>query len=906
MQQPTMNQQLNPNPNQRERDRRQPNNYGVKPDRPIQSNITISSGSSQPPSSDSGSSRMLQIVTSMSQRISESENDLSKLSKDLSSLTNNQASVNMKLASFPTMEQMASLKQQFESNTTVMNEAATNANQAHVEVNKLGLQLFEQNTKVNSLVELGKDFDKSSMQLDSLRLEVDELKGSQPMLKSIDNDVSQFRREFHARLAEESEFRDSMQKKNQVLFNELVRLGESVEKDRGNGRAEISEMGGILTGVEKRLKSAEDMLDRTNKAHGGKLVNLDATLNTYENAISAFGRDVQNLAGSVAEERKVRKNAVDNLTGAMDEIRGAVSDRLGGVIKNVDGRMMALEEQIRGTVDGVRNDSERSRNLLGDEIRTVAKNLGEEATSRQALNSELSLKINAANENTKQTLSAFRVDVNDQLLMFKAEENEMANQSMRQQEEIKRLMASLEKDVFETQTSTNGRIDRTRAALEEVLRAEIQSRQSNFSSLEGRVREIVGDCLTSVDSVSSESRMAVDALANRVNSLEVSMMKVIEGKITVVEEAVAARQNEQENVNNSIHNDLSMIRQKEEAEHNQRVQKEDAIVERVTVVEDRVEGEIDDVRKRVIKAHTETTEQVATLETAVSKRCDITEDNVKEIKELAVINKLNVTELTNTTSLSFDMVREDAVKSKTQIAGLKVDIGDVDDKIGINNLMTTGVDMVVGAIEKEEKAEAEHAMKTFFQDYVRESEAKLVAKEEERERLMKHTFEENMEKMEEKHKAQLVVLTEKMQAEIAEERRLENEANEKIRQDMRASIQDLEVKTTVTEVLLCAVAQVEEGIRAEEVLAADKKLKEEKAVMEAELAEERRRAEELTDKFEQLSVIVNEREKLEGQEWARILDESSYVGGGGGGGEDDVTGKPTVVGQAKSNFPKQS
>lgn len=143
--------------------------------------------------------------------------------------------------------------------------------------------------------------------------------------------------------------------------------------------------------------------------------------------------------------------------------------------------------------------------------------------------------------------------------------------------------------------------------------------------------------------------MAVDALANRVNSLEVSMMKVIEGKITVVEEAVAARQNEQENVNNSIHNDLGMIRQKEEAEHNQRVQKEDAIVERVTVVEDRVEGEIDDVRKRVIKAHTETTEQVATLETAVSKRCDITEDNFKEIKELAVINRLNVTELTNTT-----------------------------------------------------------------------------------------------------------------------------------------------------------------------------------------------------------------------------------------------------------------
>ncbi|GMI10887.1 hypothetical protein TrVE_jg638 [Triparma verrucosa] len=898
-------QQLN---QQRERDRRQPYNYGVKPERPAPENNRSAVTSNEPSAhSDAGSSKMLQIVTSMSQRISESENDLSKLSKDLSSLTNNQASMNMKLASFPTMEQLASLKQQFESNTTVMNEAATNANQAHVEVNKLGLQLFEQNTKINGLVELGKDFDKSSMQLDSLRLEVDELKGSQPMLKSIDNDVSQFRREFHSRLAEESEFRDSIQKKNQVLFNELVRLGEGVEKDRNNGRAEIGEMGGILTGVEKRLKSAEDMLDRTAKAHGGKLVNLDATLNTYENAISAFGRDVQNLAGSVSEERKVRKNAVDNLTSAMDEIRGAVSDRLGGVIKNVDGRVMAFEEQIRGAVDGVRNDSERSRGLLGEEIRTVAKNLGEEATSRQALNSELSLKINATTENTKQMLSSFWEDVSEQLLMFKAEENEMANQSMRQQEEIKKLMASLEKDVFETQTSTNGRIDRTRAALEEVLRAEIQSRQSTFSSLEGRVREIVGDCITSVDSVSSESRMAVDALANRVNSLEVSMMKVIEGKITVVEEAVAARQNEQENVNNSIHNDLSMIRKKEEDEHVQRVAKEDAIVERVTVVENRVEGEIDDVRKRVVKAHAETTEQVATLETAVNKRCDITEDNVKDIKELAETNRLNVTELTNTTSLNFDMVREDAVKSKAQIAGLKVDIGDVDDKIGINNLMTTGVDMVVGAIEKEEKVEAENAMKMFFQDYVRESERKLVEKEEERERAMKRTFEENMKKMEEDHKAQLADLTAKMQAEIAEERRLESEANQKIRGEMRNSIEDLEVKTTVTEVLLAAMGRVEEQIRAEEVKAERKRAEEVKAGLEELLAEGERERLELVDKVEQLTVIVNEREKLEGQEWARILEgglggEGGMAGAGGEG--EEVTGAPLVLEGSAGSFPK--
>ena len=171
------------------------------------------------------------------------------------------------------------------------------------------------------------------------------------------------------------------------------------------------------------------------------------------------------------------------------------------------------------------------------------------------------------------------------------------------------LIASLEKDVFETQAVTNGRIDRTRAALEEVLRAEIQSRQSNFSSLEGRVREIVQDCMTSVDSVANEGRMAVDALAYRVNSLEISMLKVIEGKITVMEEAVAARQNQQENVNESIHKDINEIRQKEEEEHGERVEKETSILNRVVVVEDRVEGEIDEVRQRVEKARVETTKQ---------------------------------------------------------------------------------------------------------------------------------------------------------------------------------------------------------------------------------------------------------------------------------------------------------
>jgi hypothetical protein len=156
----------------------------------------------------------------------------------------------------------------------------------------------------------------------------------------------------------------------------------------------------------------------------------------------------------------------------------------------------------------------------------------------------------------------------------------LASQNIKQQEEIKALMAQLEREVFETAGSTNARIDRTRAALEEVVRAEIQSRQSNFSSLEGRVRDIVTDCMTSLESVSKESRMGIDALVNRVNTLEVNMTAVIDGKIMVVEEAVAARQNEQQNVNTSFTKDIANIRDYEEQEHSTRVQKEVEIVQR--------------------------------------------------------------------------------------------------------------------------------------------------------------------------------------------------------------------------------------------------------------------------------------------------------------------------------------
>ena len=210
----------------------------------------------------------------------------------------------------------------------------------------------------------------------------------------------------------------------------------------------------------------------------------------------------------------------------------------------------------------------------------MAKSVGDEASSRVALGSTLGMQINGVGENAKDDIARLRADVNNQIDRMKTEENELASQNIKQQEELKSLMAQLEREVFETAGSTNSRIDRTRAALEEVVRAEIQSRQSNFSNLEGRVRDIVTDCMTSLESVSKESRMGIDALVNRVNTLEVSMTSVIDGKIMVVEEAVAARQNEQQNVNSGLTKDIASIRDYEEHEHSTRVQKEVEIVER--------------------------------------------------------------------------------------------------------------------------------------------------------------------------------------------------------------------------------------------------------------------------------------------------------------------------------------
>ena len=122
--------------------------------------------------------KVFEILSSVSSRLNANDDSVSSLQAHLSTLANSHSSMNMKVSSLPTSSQLNDLKQQLESNTALVNEASKKSNDSMVEVSKVSLQLFEQNNKLSQMEELSKDFEQTSMVLDSLRLNVDELKVS--------------------------------------------------------------------------------------------------------------------------------------------------------------------------------------------------------------------------------------------------------------------------------------------------------------------------------------------------------------------------------------------------------------------------------------------------------------------------------------------------------------------------------------------------------------------------------------------------------------------------------------------------------------------------------------------------------------------------------------------------------
>lgn len=72
-----------------------------------------------------------------------------------------------------------------------------------------------------------------------------------------------------------------------------------------------------------------------------------------------------------------------------------------------------------------------------EEVRSVAKSVGDEAASRAALGSSLGIQINNVVEGGKEDVARLRSDVNDQIDRMKTEENELVTQNIKRQEELK-------------------------------------------------------------------------------------------------------------------------------------------------------------------------------------------------------------------------------------------------------------------------------------------------------------------------------------------------------------------------------------------------------------------------------------------------------------------------------------
>jgi hypothetical protein len=188
-------------------------------------------------------------------------------------------------------------------------------------------------------------------------------------------------------------------------------------------------------------------------------------------------------------------------------------------------------------------------------------------------------------------------------------------------------------------------------------------------------------------------------------------------------------------------------------------------------------------------------------------------------------------------------------------------------------------------LERDIDLAKEKDMRSFFEQYVKDSEAKLVAKELEREKAMAELFQKQLEAMKEEHRTQLESTTQQLKSQMSKEREEELRREE----EMRASFaRALEAATAQASQQVAAAAEAgkiaEEEIskRAEEERAASKKRYDE---LKEELRLERNRNGLISKKVEELASAVAEREVVEEGEWKQILTET--------GGGDDVPVSPS-------------
>ena len=763
---------------------------------------------------------------------------------------------------------------------------------------------------------MGRSLSQSAVLIDELRLSVDEVKQNQPNVKSIENSVTGFRRELHSRTAEETVFRNEAGKKDRVVFDELARLGEAGEKDRGDSRAAVNEVAGMVTAVERRVKGVEGEAEQAGKSNSARLGRLDGSVGVLEEAVGGFGRDVRQLAKAAGEEQKARRTADDNLAAAVDDIRSGVSDLMDSRQAGNDRKMAGVEEQMRETLDAALRENERGRRALQDEVQSLGKMVAAEAGARSEGDNAASAGIARTAEAAKAMVAGLKEEVAARLDSARKEGNSLAVTQLRNQEDVKAHIAAMEKEVYETAGATNAKIDRTRASLEEVIRSEIQARQSTFGSLEGRVRDIVGDAMVSIENVAAESRMAVDAVAHRVNALEADLTSEMEGKITVVEEAVAARQREQARTNRELNSSIDGIHKKDREEHGERVAKEEGIVSRVVVVEERVEGEIEDVRQRVEAGRVETKAEVQGLVERVDAEAARTEEDVRALARQTNATENNLQIFNKVTADNFGLARGDISMNREGIARLGENVRDVDDKIAVNNAVAASVDLLVGNAEGEERLKDGDDMRDFVVRMMRESEAKTAEKENKREVESKRLFAEQMEEIKKAHESQAAGMARDMAEDIGRERAAGLERERAMRGELARSIDRAERERVVAVTLEGMVSRIGEEEGKERMRVEREKAEEARREGEERVRGEKEKADEIRDRLEELEVVVNEREKMEGIEWAKLLEtanngeDKGKKGEAGGPSEESEKGKgegpkPVNKKTAKTAFPSK-
>lgn len=474
---------------------------------------------------------------------------------------------------------------------------------------------------------------------------------------------------------------------------------------------------------------------------------------------------------------------------------------------------------------------------------------------------------------------------------------EVASGMVGQYEDMKNLVLDLERQVYENTSVSNSRIDRTRVALEEVIRAEIHSRQNSVGTLEGRVRDIVQDCMSSLEAVGNEGRMAADALANRVNLLESGLTSVINGKISVVEEAVAARNHDQNEVNVTVSEQLKQIVEKEEKEHGDRTTVETELKTRVVTVEDRVDGEIRLVRQEADAHNVVIGQRIVDLKHELGSDIGGVGKHVDKVEGLLENNNSALDELTHQTSSNFDLVKQDIVSTNVDVSKLNVDIMDTNNKMLVNNVLSSSVDFVTTNLVNEIKLEEARETKKSMEVFVQSETAAVNLKEEAREHELIEKFDKQMELMKIEHANTLNTMREQFEAIITRERgeeiQRDAEMKKSLEDEMRSSLVQNVVGVVVEGLVSGCVGRVEK----EEMVEKERKGWMEKKELEAELEAAKKKSDNILSKLVFVEEMVKNRERLETTEWSNML------GGGENYTGDVIRGGGRIMGGTSEGGP---